>query len=260
MLNWNSSTPHGAHRPPAATAVVGKLFAVLDHLAAAGGQSTLADVAVATGMPKPTVHRIIKDLCAWGAVESSGGWLRLGPHLFELGQVVPQTRNLRSAAQPFMQDLYEATRETVHLGVLDGGQVVYVEKITGRTSAATPTRVGGRMPAPYTSIGKVLLAHLSPEAIDSAVRAAGPPRTSASIVTRHLLERQLTAIRDRQVAYDREEAQPGVVCVAAPVFDRTGAVVAGLSIAGPAGRFLPSRFEGAVLTAAHGIKRMLRAA
>ncbi|MEU1663929.1 IclR family transcriptional regulator [Streptomyces sparsogenes] len=250
----------GQNRPEytATTAVIGKLFAVLDHLAAAGGQSTLAHVAAATGLPKPTVHRIIKDLRSWGAVEASGDWLKLGPRLFELGQLVPSTRNLRSAALPFMQDLYEATRETVHLGVREGGHVVYVEKITGHRSGATPTSVGGRMPAVYTGIGKAMLAYLPSEEVDAAVRAAGPPRTPTSIASRDVLNQHLATVRERGVAYDREESQAGLVCVAAPILDRTGAVVAGLSVAGPAGRFTPARFEAAVLTAAHGVRRMLR--
>ncbi|MGW6901098.1 IclR family transcriptional regulator [Streptomyces sp. NPDC054919] len=246
--------------PTATTAVIGKMFAVLDHFAATGGQSTLARIAAATGLPKPTVHRLVKDLKNWGALEANGDWLRLGPRLFELGQLVPHTRNLRSAALPFMQDLYEATHETIHLGVLDGGHVVYVEKIAGHHSGATPTRVGGRMPAPYTGIGKVLLAHLSDDAVDVAVRAAGPPRTPTSILSREVLKQHMALIRDRGVAFDQEESQPGLVCVAAPIFDRTGTAVAGLSIAGPAGRFVPARFEAAVLTAAHGVRRTLRTA
>ncbi|MEU0567932.1 IclR family transcriptional regulator [Nonomuraea sp. NPDC005983] len=244
----------------ATTAVIGKMFAVLDHVAAAGGQSTLARIAAATGLPKPTVHRLVKDLKSWGALEAGGDWLRLGPRLFELGQLVPHTRNLRSAALPFMQDLYEATHETIHLGVLTGGHVVYIEKITGHHSGATPTRVGGRMPAPYTGIGKVLLAYLPGDAVDVAVRAAGPPRTPTSISSRDVLSQALATVRERGVAFDQEESQPGLVCVAAPVFDRAGAVVAGLSVAGPAGRFTPARFEAAVLTAAHGVRRTLRAA
>lgn len=259
VTNLHKPAPQPArHDRLATTAVIGKLFAVVDQLAAVGGQSTLAEIATATGLPKPTVHRIIKDLRAWGAVEACGDWLRLGPRLFELGQLVPHARNLRSAALPFLQDLYEATHETVHLGVLDGGDVVYLEKIAGHHSGTTPTRIGGRMPAPYTGIGKVLLAYLEAETVDAAVRAAGPPRTPTSIASRDVLEQQLAAVRERGVAFDREESQPGLVCVAAPVFDRTGSVVAGLSVAGPAGRFMPARFEVAVLTAAHGVRRMLR--
>jgi DNA-binding IclR family transcriptional regulator len=157
-----------------------------------------------------------------------------------------------------MQDLYEATHETVHLGVLEAGHVVYVEKITGHHSSNTPTRVGGRMPAPYTAIGKVILAYLPSMEVEAAVRAAGPPRTPTSIGSRDVLRDHLAAVRDQGVAYDREESQSGLVCVAAPVFDRSGAVVAALSVAGPANRFAPSRFAAAVVTAAHGVRRTLR--
>lgn len=253
----NASIPRTGGGP--ATGVLGKVFTLLDTLAAAGGELTLAELTRRTGYPKATVHRLAADLAAWGALERRAEGLRLGTKLFELGQLVPQPRVLRTAALPYMEDLYEATHETVHLAVLDGHQVVYLEKIAGHRASPTPTRVGGRMPAVFTALGKAMLAYLPPDQLDGVLQAGARPRTRTSIISRSVLTAQLEQIREHGAAYDREESMPGLVCVAAPVFGPHQQVVAALSVAGPKNRFSPERSGAAVQTAARSLSRALSA-
>src|SRR5260370_31724134 len=127
-----------------------------------------------TGLPKPRVHRLAGELVALGVLEGERGVYRLGLRMFELGQLVPRQRDLREAALPFMQDLFEAAHETVHLAVLDGTEVLYIEKISGHRRGAAGGRVGGPFPPPRTPV-----AHASPlpspRRVPRATLATHPP-------------------------------------------------------------------------------------
>lgn len=179
--------------------------------------------------------------------------------LFELGQQVPQQRDLREAAAPFLADLFEATHETVHLAVPDGVEVVYVQKIDGRRGPPTPSRVGGRMPAYCTGVGKALLAHAPPERLAEVVAAGLAPRTRRTVTMPGRLAADLAAVRERGVATEFEESAPGICCVAAPVLGADGHAIAAVSITGWVTRLDPARLGPAVRTAALGISRAARA-
>ena len=119
-----------------------RAFRLLAAYGPADGVLTLAEFARRTGVPKPTVHRLVGDLVDLGVLERADGGYRLGMWMFELGQLVPRQRELREAALPFLQDLYEAAHETAHLAVLQDTQVLYVEKITGHRRTRTGSRIG----------------------------------------------------------------------------------------------------------------------
>jgi DNA-binding IclR family transcriptional regulator len=152
---------------------------------------------------------------------------------------------------PFLQDLYERTHETVHLGVREGHEVVYIAKIGGHRQAKAPSRTGGRMPMHCTAIGKVLLAHAGED--EQAAVLTGPleRRTPHTVIAPGILRRQLSTAVETGVAYEREESTPGLLCVAAPVLKPDGrTVVAAISVTGPVGRFRPEAHETAVRAAA----------
>lgn len=131
---------------------------VLQSFRGTGQPQTLSAIARRTGLPKSTAHRIVDVLAVQGLLEhTADGWV-LGRALFELGDLVPIKRRLRETALPFMQDLYEATHETVHLAVRDVLDVLYAEKIRGHAGIDVPSRVGGRLPLSCTGVGKTLLA------------------------------------------------------------------------------------------------------
>lgn len=219
---------------------------------------SLAELSRRTGIPKPTAHRLLAELAAWNVVERTPGGIRLGMGLFELGQLAPLQRGLHEAAAPFLADLFEATHETVHLAVPDGTDVVYVQKLAGRRGPKVGSRVGGRMPAYCTGVGKALLAFAPPERLAEVLAAGLARRTPRTVVAPGLLERELARIRERGVAEEHEESTVGIACVAAPVLDGQRRAVAAVSITGWAHRLDTGRLAPAVRTAALGLGRVLR--
>jgi DNA-binding IclR family transcriptional regulator len=153
-------------------------------------------------------------------------------------------------AIPFLQDLYERTHETVHLGVREGAEVVYVAKVGGHRQVPSPSRVGGRMPMHCTAIGKVLLAHADAGLGREVLGAELQRRTAHTVVAPGLLRRGLPRIVQEGVAFEREESALGLTCVAAPVFGADDKVVAAVSLAGPTARFRPEAHVAAIRAAA----------
>ncbi|GAA1262168.1 IclR family transcriptional regulator [Sphaerisporangium rubeum] len=216
-----------------------------------------AELARRTGLPKSTAHRIAADLAETGLLERHGAGTRLGLTLFEIGQKVPRQRVLRDAALPYMSDLREATRQTVHLAVLEGHEVVYVEILPTPGGPDLPSRVGGRLPAVVTGVGKAILA-FSPESTVRAVLERGLPRVSErSLTAPGVLTRELDRIRTDGVAYDREESGPGIVCAASPVLAPDGTALAALSVSGWSTHMRTRHTAPAVHTAALALSRAL---
>jgi DNA-binding IclR family transcriptional regulator len=212
-----------------------------------------------TGLAKSTVHRMCAELCSVGLLEKEAGGYRLGDWLFELGELVPTRRTLSEAAQPIMEDLREATHQRIHLAVLDGVEVVYVN-ILGGSAMGLASRVGGRLPAHSTGVGKVMLAY-SPKAVVTARIAAGLPQlTPRTIGTAEELVLELRRIRSVGTAFDVEESHLGVSCVAAPVFGADRKILAGLSVTGRTGSLDPVTLGPAVRIAAFTLSRTLRMA
>ena len=137
---------------------------------------SLPGLAARTGLPRTSVRRTVIKLVELNWLERRGDRFAVGSKLFEVGGLCRVQNRLRAAALPHLEDLYEATHQTVHLGVLRGDQVLYVEKLAGHRPATRLTRVGGRMPAHCTAIGKVLTAYSGPTAETIAARRRTGPR------------------------------------------------------------------------------------
>jgi DNA-binding IclR family transcriptional regulator len=248
-----------AGRDASLNSVLGKVFAILDGFGHDDQGVTIGDLVARTGLAKSTTHRLLRELIAHGAVDTNeAGRYHLGLRLFELARLVPTVTDLREAALPFIEDLYEATHETVHLGVLDGLEVVYIERIAGHGASPVPTRVGGRMPAYCTSLGKAMLAFAPEETLNQLASSNLTARTPYTITVPAVLRQELRRIAESGVAFDREEARIGLVCVAAPVFGADGRVAAALSVSGPSPRMKPEQIASAVRTASLGLSRLLR--
>jgi IclR family acetate operon transcriptional repressor len=216
-----------------------------------------AELARRVGLPKSTVHRIVASLVDEGLLERHAAQVRLGVRLFENGQRVPRQRVLRDAARPYLHDLSEATRQTVHLAILEGSQVVYVDILVAAGAPPLPSRVGGRLPAHATGVGKAMLAFSPPE-VTQAVLDGGLARVSErSTVAPGLLVRELAGIRQSGVAYDHEESGPGIVCAASPVLGAGGEVLGALSASGWSTRMRLDQVSPAVRTAALALSRTL---
>ncbi len=240
------------------SSVLGKAVRVLDAFTAEDTGVAFAELQRRTGLPKATLHRVAGDLVKARLLARIDGEYHLGPYLFELGMRASVERTLLEVATPFLEDLYGRTRETVHLGLREGAEVVYVAKIGGHRQARSPSRLGGRMPAHATAIGKALLAWAE-EDERLAVLSSGPleRRTPRTIVAPGRLRQQLESVREHGVAYEFEESAPGLVCVAAPILDATDRPIAALSVAGPVTRFRPQDHASSVRAAAAGVASTL---
>jgi DNA-binding IclR family transcriptional regulator len=237
--------------------VLGKTLKILQAFTVEETTLTFLELQVRTGLPKATLHRVLGDLVGARLLDRVGGRYRLSRLIFELGMRASLERTLLEVATPFLEDLYERTHETVHLGVREGVEVVYVAKMGGHNQAAAPSRLGGRMPLHATAIGKALLAH-GPEDIRTKVLTQPLGRHSARTITSaEVLARQLEEIVEKGTAFEYEESAVGIVCVAAPILTSEDDVVAAVSVTGPVTRFLPARHAAAVRAAAAGIASTL---
>ncbi|TDE19857.1 IclR family transcriptional regulator [Actinomadura sp. 6K520] len=216
-----------------------------------------AELARRSGLPRSTAHRIALDLVAAGLLERQGTRVRLGLKLFEIGQRVPRQRVLRDAAVPYMSDLREATRQTVHLAVLEGTEVVYVEILGSPGGPELPSKVGGRLPAHVTGVGKAILAFSRPDAVQAVLDAGLVKASGRSVAAPGLFARELETIHREGVAYDREESGPGIVCAASPVLGPDGLALGALSVSGWSSGMRLAAVAPAVHTAALTLSRTL---
>lgn len=237
--------------------VLGRAAALLGAFDETSPVLGTAELARRTGLAKSTVHRLAAELCEWRLLAREEGGFRLGGWLFELGELVPTHRTLSEAAQPIMEDLREATHHRVHLAVLEGNDVVYV-KILGGAAMGLMSRVGGRLPAHATGVGKVMLAYSSRATVKAIIEGGLTPRTARTITTGPELILELRRIRSIGMAFEVEESHDGVACVAAPVFGADRRITAGLSLTGPVDKIDPKALGPAVRTAAFVLSRTLR--
>jgi len=218
---------------------VRRCLEVLEAFSAEEPELSLAQVSRRLGCHKSSVFRILSTLAARGYVEKNAlnHTYRLGWKLLDLAGRLAGGYKLPDIAAPFMEALAQSTGEIVHLSILDGEEIVYLEK-KGRSQPLTvSTMVGGRNPAHASAMGKVLLSGL-PKAERAALLGRGPlARLTANTITDpQLLSRELEAVRRRGYALDDEESFQGIRCLAAPLRDRDGRVVAAISVTAPSQR------------------------
>lgn len=239
------------------SSVLGKAMVVLHAFTADDHGLGFAELQRRTGLPKATLHRVAGDLVTARLLERRDGVYHLGRQLFELGMLASVERTLLEVATPFLEDLYERTHETVHLGVREGAEVVYVAKVAGHRQVQAPSRIGGRMPLHSTAVGKALLAFAPEEVRVEVLTRVLERRTPRTITAPGRLRQQLDTVVETGVAYEYEETVTGVVCVAAPVLDASDRPLAAVSVTGPATRFHPPAQAATVRAAAQGIAATL---
>ena len=206
---------------------VEKTLAVLEALA---DHTRITDIARVTGLPKSTVHRLLQTMVDRGfATPSSDGYLT-GPRVLALAGKVLRPLDTVERARPFLRTLQESTGCTVHLAVLFGDELVYVDKIEANKPYRMASRLGTSLPAHGTAIGKAVLASLPAAELEAYLSRVGRPgRTPRTITSSPRLKSQLVRVRRSRFALDDEENEVGVRCVGAAVRDHTGTVIGGLS-------------------------------
>ena len=198
----------------------------------------ISDLAKRLGLAKSTVHRLASTLLEQGMLEQNAGdgKYHLGLALFELGTLVRRKMDFTMEARPFLRTLMEKTGETVHLAILDHDSVLYVISLESKQALRMGSKVGTRVPVHATAVGKALLAFQPEEEIARIVARGLPASAPNTIVDGKALQRELALVRARSYAEDDEESEVGLRSVAAPIRNDSGAVIAAISIAGPAHR------------------------
>lgn len=222
-------------------------LAVLEALASAREQTLgLSELAQRVGLHKTSAARVLATLTAHGYVEQDPRTrrYRLTLKLFELGSLCLARIELVREARPLLENLARLSGEVVHLAVLDQGEVVYVDKVESEQTIRMYSRVGRRSPVHCTGVGKALLAFVDDVTFQSIVAEKGLRRyTPRTITDPERLREHLARVRETGVAFDDEEHEPGIRCVAAPVRDHRGVVVASISVAGPTVRMTHERLQ-----------------
>ncbi|WP_284987908.1 MULTISPECIES: IclR family transcriptional regulator [unclassified Arthrobacter] len=221
----------------------------------------VSELARRSDMSKSTAFRVLAMLQRSGAVERAGNAYRLGKLIHALGASNETAAHgrIRDALTPYLADLYEMSRQTVHLAVLVGTDVVYLNKLYGHLQVRSPSRIGGRAPAYCTAVGKVLLSH-NPDATEQVLGSEMAAWTPATITDPDAFRAELATIRKANLAFDREEILTGLNCIAAPIMGSDGRPVAAMSVSGPAGKFAPESQASALRKVCYAAGRAVAAA
>jgi len=216
--------------------VLDKTFSILDILLQHGSTMHMTEIAEKLGFYPSTIHRILDTLRHWGYVEQDpkSQKYRLGLKLLELGMAKLHQMDLAREATPYLKELVKQCNETVHLGVLEGGEVLYLAKEESSQTIRMISYVGKRAPLHCTALGKVLLAYLSAEERKKILEEKVLPRLTENTITDKMeLEQELDKVREQGFALDREENEKDVRCVAAPIRNHQGEAIAAISISSP---------------------------
>jgi DNA-binding IclR family transcriptional regulator len=237
-----------------ATASVTKALRLLDVFRSEGPVLGVSELARRAGVAKSTAFRLLALLEEAELVEREGRGYRLSWRLFELGNTVQHRwpSGLREIAAPWLTEVFVRSNHVVHLTVLDGSDVLFLDKVSGPKSMRIPSSVGARLPATVSASGKVMLAFGPPARVREIVESGLPRRTQFSLSEPSRLVAELQRIRQAGYACDREEATLGVVGVAAPVINGANVNAAG-AVVGPAHRF---DLDGCATLVRHAARRI----
>lgn len=245
----------------AGRSVTSRVLAILDAFDVDHPRLSLTEISRRCGLPLTTTHRLVGELVTWrGLCRRDDGDYEIGLRMWEVGLLGPLQLRLREIALPFLQTLYEATRENVHLAVRDGDDALYVEKLAGHRSVRIVSRIGGRLPLHATGVGKALLAY---ETVEFRRGYLGRPlarSTRYTICEPGRLRADLEQAVQRGYAVTREEMTLGSCSVAAPILDHGGRPVAAVGAVVPCVRVDPAKLAPPLRLAAEGIAARLDAA
>ncbi|TVT54236.1 IclR family transcriptional regulator [Amycolatopsis rhizosphaerae] len=211
-----------------------RAFELLEHLADTGGEASLSELAASSGLPMPTIHRLIRTLVALGYVrQNSNRRYALGARLIRLGENA--SMQFGTWARPLLAELVEEVGETANLAVLERDEVVYVSQVPSKHSMRMFTEVGRRLLPHGTGVGKAILSQLPADEVRALLKRTGMPAyTEHTLTDPDEMLAQLDKIAAQGYAVDESEQELGVRCVAVPL---TGTPApAAISVSGPEGR------------------------
>lgn len=237
--------------------VTSRVLAILAAFDIEHPRLTLSELARRAELSLPTTHRLVAELSRWRALErDADGYYRIGLRMWEVGLLSALHTRLRDVAMPFMQDLYEATRENVHLAVRDGDEALYIEKLTGHRSVPIVSRTGGRLPLHTTGVGKALLAWAAQDDLDDLLGRPLSRPTRYSIREPGRLRRDLRRARRQGFSTTREEMTLGSCSIASPILVDDEPVAA-VGVVVRSSLLEPDRLAPYVVTAARSVGERL---
>ena len=219
--------------------VIERMMNLLETLTGHSAPVNLKPLAIQTGLHPSTAHRILGVMVEYRLVDRiEPGTYRLGIRLLELGNLVKSRISVRQEALPYMQMLHQELGETVNLSVRHDDEVVHVERTAGGSSMIRVVQIiGGRAPLHITAAGKIFLAEDGPDNSKQYAQRTGLPMfTENTLTDPESLARELEKIRRQGYALDNEEAEKGVSCIGAGIYNDEGRLVAGLSVSAPSDR------------------------
>lgn len=252
MSERSASPGPGPQSEPASADFVQSLargLAVIRAFDADHVRLSLSEVAVRAGIPRAAARRFLRTLETLGYVRTDDRWFLLTPLVLDLGFSYLSGLSLPEIVQPHLEQLSHRVDESVSAAVLDGGDIVYVARVHTRRIMSVRITTGTRFPAHSTSMGRVLLAGLSDAARDAAVAASLDRHPAQRALTGAALASELDRVRERGWAMVDGELEPGLRSIAAPLHDRTGAVVAAVNVSTSTHRVSEERVVGEFLPA-----------
>ena len=242
------------HKAPAGTQAILRAIRLLKSFTPERPELSLAQLHVATGLKKPTAHRLLLALQSEGFVERGvqAGSFHLGPALIALGSQAMATNDLRASARPVLEQRARESGETTTLEVLVDDSMLIIDAVAGSHLVTGSLGIGTRWPLHATSTGKSLLAAMPEEQIAPLMATSFESFTDRTLTDAKLLQRELETIREQGYSSAIEELETGFIAVGAAFKDPFGAVEGAISISGPASRFAPEKVRelGAALRAA----------
>lgn len=238
-------SPLPKHRAPAGTQALQRAIGLLKTFTTANPKLTLAELHAATGLTKPTAHRLLSALESEGFVERTTppGTFRLGPALVALGSQALETSDLRAEIRPTLEQLARTTGETTTLEVLVDDSMLILDSVKGSHLLGGSLEIGTRWPVHATSTGKCWLASMPDSLLELALDSTLESFTTKTLIEANELRPDLERIRARGYGTGIEELEPDYVAVAASFNDSFGNIEGAISVGGPASRFGPARIE-----------------
>lgn len=220
---------------------VSRAIDILECFAQVKTEWNLIELSEKIGLAPSTTHRLLNTLIQRRLIEQDvkSGKYKIGTRLLLISGSIMNNSNLRTLARPLLTELANQTSETVHLSILNGDEVFYLDKLESPKSISIRSRIGQTLPAHVSGVGKVLLAYLPEEQLNDFLEKVELKQfTQKSMTNREQLKEHFRQIKRQGYAIDNEEVEEGLICFAAPVFTLDQQVIAAISVSGPVYRLL----------------------
>ena len=252
------SAPGSTHpaADESARSVLHRAFTLLNAFTAQKPMLTLGELAERADLPRSTTHRLATMLVKLGALQRRGNLgYAIGARMFDVGLLAPTRSRLLTAAEPYLQQLREVTRATVHLAGWSGNVPICLDKISQPGDHLPPSRPGSTIPLHASALGKTLLAFSTGRVFEAARDHSLRRFTPYTLTGLGPLMRDIASIKDSRIGRDNEEAAPGISCIATPILDQHGECLATISVGMPTPRLRVRAMEQSLLRAAESIAR-----